>query len=102
MDVGALEVAGSGFEATGRKSRLFTELHYAVRTWRRPRRVIARIEYGSKGRNPRSIYQPDTLRISPDNTPNSKIPAFMQYPGQEPAPQKISPKIVPTSMKNQE
>ena len=32
----AYEVAGSGFEATGRKSRSFTELHYAARIWRCP------------------------------------------------------------------
>ena len=48
-------VARSGFEATGTKSRLFTELHYAARIWQRPRRVIARIEHGPKGRNPRFI-----------------------------------------------
>ena len=51
----ACEVARDGFEATGRKSRLFTEFEYAARTWRRRRRVIARIEHGPKGRNPRFI-----------------------------------------------
>ena len=51
----ACEVAKDGFEATGRKSRLFTEFEYAARTWRRRRRVIARIEHGPKGRNPRFI-----------------------------------------------
>ena len=51
----ACEVARDGFEATGRKSRLFTEFEYAARNWSRPRRVIARIEHGPKGRNPRFI-----------------------------------------------
>ena len=51
----ACEVARDGFEATGRKSRLFTEFSYGARTWRRPRRVIARIEHGPKGRNPRFV-----------------------------------------------
>ena len=35
----ACEVARDGFEATGRKSRLFTELRYGARTWRRERQV---------------------------------------------------------------
>ena len=51
----ACEVARDGFEATGRKSRLFTEFAYAARTWRRARRVIARIEHGPRGRNPRFV-----------------------------------------------
>ena len=51
----ACEVARDGFEATGRKCRLFTEFAYAARTWRRARRVIARVEHGPKGRNPRFI-----------------------------------------------
>ena len=51
----ACEVARDGFEATGRKSRLFAEFDYAARTWRRARRVIARVEHGPKGRNPRFV-----------------------------------------------
>lgn len=51
----ACEVAKDGFEATGRKTRLFAEFDYGARTWRRRRRVIARIEHGPKGRNPRFI-----------------------------------------------
>ena len=51
----ACEVARDGFEATGRKSRLFTAFGYGARTWRRARRVIARIEHGPKGRNPRFV-----------------------------------------------
>ena len=51
----ACEVARDGFEATGAKSRVFSEFDYAAGTWRRRRRVIARIEHGPKGRNPRFI-----------------------------------------------
>ena len=51
----ACEVARDGFEATGAKSRVFSEFEYAAGTWRRSRRVIARIEHGPKGRNPRFI-----------------------------------------------
>ena len=51
----ACEVARDGYEVTGRKSRLFTEFRYGARTWRRARRVIARIEHGPKGRNPRFV-----------------------------------------------
>ena len=49
------EVAKDGFEATGRKNRLFHEFEYAAGSWSRSRRVIARIEHGPKGRNPRFI-----------------------------------------------
>ena len=52
---GACEGAERGFQATGRKCRVFTEVQYGAGTWRRPRRVIARIEHGPKGRNPRFI-----------------------------------------------
>ena len=51
----ACEVARDGFEKTGAKSRLFHDFQYAARSWRRTRRVIARIEHGPKGRNPRFI-----------------------------------------------
>ena len=34
---------------------MFTEFHYGARTWRHARRVIARIEHGPKGRNPRFV-----------------------------------------------
>ena len=52
---GACEGAERAFQATGRKCRVFTEVRYGAGTWRRPRRVIARIEHGPKGRNPRFI-----------------------------------------------
>ena len=51
----ALTVAAEAFTASGQKQRLFTEFDYGARTWRRQRRVIARIEHGEKGANPRYI-----------------------------------------------
>ncbi|GIK83179.1 MAG: IS1380 family transposase [Alphaproteobacteria bacterium] len=43
------------FEATQLKQREFTQFYYAARTWDEPRRVIARLEYGAQGDNPRYI-----------------------------------------------
>ena len=51
----ACEIARDGFEKTGAKSRLFHDFQYAARSRRRTRRVIARIEHGPKGRNPRFV-----------------------------------------------
>ena len=51
----ACEGAERGFQATGRKCRVFAEVRYGAGAWHRPRRVIARIEHGPKGRNPRFI-----------------------------------------------
>jgi hypothetical protein len=39
----------------GEKVRTFTDFHYAAHTWDRERRVIAKIEHGRKGANPRFI-----------------------------------------------
>ncbi len=50
-----LDRAASGFAGSGDKQRLFGEFAYAAGTWRRTRRVIARIEHGPKGANPRYI-----------------------------------------------
>ena len=50
-----METAAKGFEANGTKQRLFGEFAYAAGTWNAERRVIARIEHGSKGANPRYI-----------------------------------------------
>ena len=47
--------AERGFAATGKPQRLFGELRYAAQTWRRQRRIIARIEHGAKGSNPRYV-----------------------------------------------
>jgi Transposase DDE domain group 1 len=37
------------------KRRMFGEFEYAARTWDKPRRVIARLEHGEQGANPRFI-----------------------------------------------
>ena len=39
----------------GEKVRTFTDFHYAAHTWDRERRVIAKIEHGPKGANPRFL-----------------------------------------------
>jgi hypothetical protein len=43
------------FQRTQRKTRLFGEFEYAADSWDRPRRVIARLEHGEQGANPRFI-----------------------------------------------
>jgi hypothetical protein len=50
-----LAAAAHDFEASGDKQRLFAEFTYAAATWNTERRVIARIEHGDKGANPRYI-----------------------------------------------
>ena len=45
------------------KQRMFGEFGYAAKTWDRPRRVIARLEHGPQGANPRFIVT--DLRGSP-------------------------------------
>jgi hypothetical protein len=40
---------------SGQKQRLFEEFQYAAGTWDRPRRVIAKAEYGDQGENPRFV-----------------------------------------------
>jgi len=50
-----MEAAEQGFAAGGHKQRLFGEFPYAAKTWSRQRRVIARIEHGPKGANPRYV-----------------------------------------------
>ena len=50
-----METAAQGFAGTGLKQRLFGEFAYAAGTWNAERRVIARIEHGPKGANPRYI-----------------------------------------------
>ena len=47
--------AAERFEASGTKVRQFAELFYGARTWDRRRRVIARLEHGDKGANPRFV-----------------------------------------------
>jgi Transposase DDE domain group 1 len=43
------------FADTGAKQRAFFEFRYAAHTWHTERRVIARLEHGDKGDNPRYI-----------------------------------------------
>ena len=43
------------FETSGLKQRRFTELVYGAKSWNRERRVIARLEHGPKGANPRFV-----------------------------------------------
>lgn len=43
------------FSLTGCKQRAFFEFGYAAKTWHTQRRVIARLEYGDQGENPRFI-----------------------------------------------
>ena len=50
-----METAANDFANTGLKQRLFGELAYAAGTWSTERRVIARIEHGLKGANPRYV-----------------------------------------------
>ena len=50
-----IERAKKGFERTGEKQRLFGNLRYGAHTWNRKRRVIARIEHGPPGANPRYV-----------------------------------------------
>ena len=48
-----MALAEAGFAESGVKQRRFAELSYGARSWDRERRVIARIEHGPKGANPR-------------------------------------------------
>lgn len=50
-----METAAQGFAGTGLKQRLFGEFAYAAGTWNAERRVIARLEHGPRGANPRYI-----------------------------------------------
>ncbi len=51
----AMGRAEAAHQKSGEKQRLFAELSYGARTWTRRRRVIARLEYGAKGANPRYV-----------------------------------------------
>jgi hypothetical protein len=43
------------YAALGSKVRWFHDIHYAAGSWKRTRRVIAKIEHTDKGRNPRYV-----------------------------------------------
>ena len=47
--------AAQAFAATGEKQRRFAWVDYAAGTWDRARSVIAKAEYGDKGKNPRFV-----------------------------------------------
>jgi len=53
---GDLETAKARFNETGHAARVFSEFEYrTLKTWSRPRRVIAKAEHLEKGSNPRFI-----------------------------------------------
>ena len=47
--------AEAAYRQSGQTQRLFAELSYGAKTWTKPRRVIARLEHGPKGANPRYV-----------------------------------------------
>jgi hypothetical protein len=51
------EQARASYEALQdkKKGRAFGEFRYAAKTWKRERRVIARVEHSAKGENPRYV-----------------------------------------------
>jgi len=52
----SLAEAEAAFTATGQPSRIFSETDYQTRTsWSRPRRVVGKAEWLSKGANPRFV-----------------------------------------------
>ena len=50
-----MALAETGYERTGEKQRVFADLSYGARSWNKERRVIARLEHGPKGANPRYV-----------------------------------------------
>jgi len=55
LGLSLMDQAQAQFQATGEKQRLFGEFSYGADTWDRPRRVIAKAEFGPKGDNPRFV-----------------------------------------------
>jgi len=51
----AMQLVEQLVELTGEKQREFFRLHYAAKTWKQSRQVIAKLEITDKGRNPRFI-----------------------------------------------
>ncbi len=47
--------AEAAYHHSGEKQRLFVDLRYGARSWKERRRVIARLEHGPKGANPRYV-----------------------------------------------
>ena len=50
-----MALAAAAYERTGEKQRVFADLCYGARSWSTRRRVIARLEHGPKGTNPRYV-----------------------------------------------
>jgi len=51
----AMARAEAAYRQSGETRRVFAELRYGAKTWTKRRRVIARLEHGSKGANPRYV-----------------------------------------------
>jgi hypothetical protein len=51
----AMHALAEQFEAAGTKQRLIDDFPYAARSWPHERRVIARLEHGAQGPNPRFV-----------------------------------------------
>jgi Transposase DDE domain group 1 len=51
----AMHALAEQYEAVGTKQRLIDDFAYAARSWPRERRVIARLEHGAQGANPRFV-----------------------------------------------
>jgi hypothetical protein len=51
----AMHALAEQYEATGTKQRLIDDFSYSARSWSRERRVIARLEHGAQGANPRFV-----------------------------------------------
>jgi hypothetical protein len=51
----AMGQAEAAYRESGQTQRLFAELRYGAKTWTKRRRVIARLEHGAKGANPRYV-----------------------------------------------
>lgn len=51
----AMHALAEQYEATGVKQRFIGEFRYAARSWDHERRVIARLEHGAQGANPRFV-----------------------------------------------
>ena len=51
----AEQYAAKQYAAKQTKQRMFGEFEYGAKTWDKPRRVIARLEHGEQGANPRFI-----------------------------------------------
>ena len=55
LAAGEMALAEAAFLSGGDKQRRFAELSYGAKSWDRQRRVIARLEHGPKGANPRFV-----------------------------------------------